>query len=176
MRVSPVAVLVLALALAPSTFAQRKPVPPLPNGALKNASYRAENVAGGVAQLTDGRFEGQSLLYPDVIVKTMLVGAPARGDLDGDGVPDAAVVLATSTGGPAVYYEVAAVLNQSGQPVHVATAPLGDRIRFQWVNIRNGEIQVEFFSHGEKDPPCCPKKKTTRRFRLEPGWLREVSG
>jgi hypothetical protein len=34
---------------------------------------------------------------------------------------------------------------------------------------------VELFAHGEKDAMCCPKQKVIRRFRLEPGWLREVS-
>jgi hypothetical protein len=171
----PLAVLMLALALAPSAWAQRKPAAALSSEALKNAEYQAPYVAGGTLRLAKGRFEGPHAIDPRVTVRTMLIGAPARGDLDGDGVPEAAVVLVTSTGGKEVYYEVAALRNDNGKPVHLATAPIGDRIRFQWVNIRNGEIQVELFAHGEKDAPCCPKKKTIRRFRLEPGWLREVS-
>jgi hypothetical protein len=170
------AALLLALALMPSAWGQRKPVPALSNGTLRNADYQAPHVAGGVMRLSDGRFDGPHAIDPRVTVRTMLIGAPGRGDLDGDGVPDAAVVLVTSTGGAQVYYEVAAVLNDKGNPVHAATAPIGDRIRFQWVNIRNGEIQVELFTHGEKDPACCPTKKVIRRFRLEPGWLREISG
>jgi hypothetical protein len=148
----------------------------LSNNVLRNATYQAPWVAGGEFTLSDGRFEGVHAVDARIPVRTMMVGAPGRGDLNGDGIPDAAVVFATSTGGQEVYYEVAAVLNEQGKPVHVATAPIGDRIRFQWVNIRNGEIVVEFFAHGEKDAMCCPTKKTTRRFRLEPGWLREVSG
>jgi hypothetical protein len=171
----PLAMVMLALALTASAWAQRKPASGLSNEALKNAEYQAPFVAGGVLRLTNGRFEGPHAIDPRLTVRTMLIGAPARGDLDGDGVPDVAVVLVTSTGGAEVYYEVAAVRNDNGSPVHLATAPIGDRIRFQWVNIRNGEIQVELFTHGEKDAMCCPKKKTIRRFRLEPGWLREVN-
>jgi hypothetical protein len=165
-----------SLALLPPAWGQARPAGGLSNNVLKNATYEAPWVAGGEMQLKEGRFDGVHATDPRIAVRTLLIGAPARGDLNGDGLPDAAVVLATSTGGQEVYYEVAAVLNDKGKPVHVATAPIGDRIRFQWVNIRNGTIVVEFFAHGEKDPPCCPKAKTTRRFRLEPGGLREVSG
>lgn len=165
----------LSLVLLPPAWGQGRPTPGLSNNALKNATYQAPWVAGGEMRLKEGRFDGVHATDPRIPVRTLLIGAPARGDLNGDGVPDAAVVLATSAGGPEVYYEIAAVVNDKGEPKHVATAPIGDRITFQWVNIRKGEIVVDFLAHGEKDAMCCPKKKTTRRFRLEPGWLREVT-
>jgi hypothetical protein len=171
---------IFALALtgwltASPVHAQAKATSALSNSVLKNAEYRTELIEGGRVRLSEGRFEGPALIDPRVIVRMMLIGAPARGDLDGDGIPDAAVMLVTSTGGEGVYYEVAAVLNRGGNPVHIATAPVGDRIQFQWLGIRKGEIEVTFIGHGEKDPPCCPKKKMTRRYRLEGTWLKEVT-
>lgn len=44
----------------------------------------------------------------------------ALGDLNGDGINDAAVVLATNTGGSGVFIILATVLNDGGKPRQVA--------------------------------------------------------
>jgi hypothetical protein len=42
------------------------------------------------------------------------------GDLNYDGIPDAAVVLGVNTGGTGVFTYLAAVLNVNGAPIHAA--------------------------------------------------------
>ena len=50
------------------------------------------------------------------------------GDINNDGAPDAAVVLAASGGGSGTFYSLEAVVNQYGKPVDIASISLGDRI------------------------------------------------
>ena len=49
----------------------------------------------------------------------------AFGDLDGDGIWDAAVVLEANGGGSGTFRSLEAVVNEDGAPVHVASRPAG---------------------------------------------------
>ena len=62
-----------------------------------------------------------------------LSDAVAFGDLDNDGYEDAAVVTITDPGGSGTFYDLAVVMEEGGQPVNVAIAPLGDRVQIQAV-------------------------------------------
>ena len=98
----------------------------------------------------------------------------AAGDIDSDGVPDAAVVLATTTGGSGTFLDLALVLNQDGRPVNAATLFLGDRVPVDRIRVVEGEVQVDLTMHGPADPMCCPSREVTRRFRFESGELVEI--
>jgi hypothetical protein len=99
----------------------------------------------------------------------------ASGDLNSDSVPDAAVVLASTTGGSGTFLDLVLVLNQGGRPVHAASLFLGDRVPVDRIRIVDREIQVELTMHGPADAMCCPSVRATRRFRLEDGLLLEVT-
>jgi hypothetical protein len=98
----------------------------------------------------------------------------AAGDLDADAVPDAAVVLATTTGGSGTFLDLAVVLNQGGRPVHAASTFMGDRVPVDRIRIVDREIQVDLTMHGPADPMCCPSVRATRRFRFQDGALVEI--
>ena len=93
------------------------------------------------------------------------------GDLNGDGVVDAAVILATNGGGSGTFIELGAVLNQGGAPAHVASVLLGDRVRIAALAIDAGQIVVDMVSHAVDDPLCCPTLEVTQRFALRDGEL-----
>jgi len=93
------------------------------------------------------------------------------GDLNADGVEDAAVVLVSSGGGSGTFKEIAAVLNHSGVPVHVASADLGDRVKVEAIAVEFGRIRVQLIVHDEDDPMCCPTKRVTWEYRLQEGKL-----
>ena len=57
-------------------------------------------------------------------------------------------------------------LNEGGQPQHVASAHLGDRVRIEALTIQDGQIVVQLIGHGPDDPLCCPSQRVTRVFRL----------
>ncbi|GEM_PF-998420 len=144
--------------------------------ALKNAEYQSEWPADGVAKLTDGEYEEE--IVPGAASKLVIVFYPdmyAFGDLDGDGVEDATVVLATSGGGSGTFISLEAVINNQGTPNHVATASLGDRVEVKSVAIEAGVITVDMVTHGPDDPLCCPTLEVTQKYELQGDELVELS-
>ena len=140
----------------------------LPAAVLRSATYQSQYVEGGEVTLDGGVFR-------DTASRVALFFQPeyAAGDLDADGVPDAAIVLATTTGGSGTFLDLALVLNVDGQPVNAATLFLGDRVPVDRIRIVEGEVQVDLTMHGPADPMCCPSLEVTRRFRYESGDLVE---
>lgn len=143
---------------------------------LRNAEYRLPLLGDEdtAIRLDDGM---GTLVYGEGATERVHVGLvddrAAFGDLDGDGIADAAVVAYVSSGGSGTFLYLIAVLDRDGAPVQAAHAFLGDRVRPQNLAIESGEIQVEALAHGPDDPQCCPSVSDTRAFvlrgnRLEP--------
>ena len=70
-------------------------------------------------------------------------GSIARGDLDGDGSEEAAVLLALGVGGASPSFFLAALDEQNGRPENVATLPLGSRPVAGRLSIAGGLIVLE---------------------------------
>ena len=141
---------------------------------LRNAKFRSEWPKDGVAKLVDGAFQER---YPDSALALRIWSVPnmiSFGDLNGDGVSDAVVILATHGGGTGVFMTLEAVINDNGTPKHVATAGLGDRTRVRSVVIESGEITVGLVTHGPDDPMFRPTVEVTRRYRLRDTSLEDV--
>ena len=141
---------------------------------LKNASY--DGIYDQPVTLADGYYEGEPFdeggaSRPTV---TFVDGLVAYGDLNGDGMEDAAVLLAESSGGSGTFISVAAVVNQDGQPVNAGTAPVGDRPQLKSLAIQNGQIVMEIVTQGPDDPMCCPTLKVRKTYSLQDGQLVEV--
>ena len=154
-----------------------EPASPLTVEMLKNAEYHSEWPAEGVAKLTDGEYEEE--IVPGAASKLIIVVYPdmhAFGDLNGDGVDDAAVILATSGGGSGTFISLEAIINDQGTPKHVASAELGDRAKIEAVVIESGEITVEMVTHGPEDPMCCPTVEATQQYKLQGDTLVQISG
>ena len=135
---------------------------------LRNAEYRNEWPQKGAAKLKDGQYEEE--IVPGAASKTVIALMPDRyafGDLNGDAVDDAAVVLVASGGGSGSFVYLEAVLNDKGAPKHVAEAALGDRTRIDSIAIQAGQITVDVVTHGPSDPMCCPSLKATKKFKLQ---------
>ncbi len=150
------------------------PIPALTLEALKNAEYDSEFPKSHKAKLTDGKYEEE--YQPGAATKLVIqfYTSHAIGDLDGDGVDDAAVILVANPGGSGTFYHLAAVFNQGGTPKHVASQSLGDRIQVKSLSIKSGEIILNMVVHGPSDPLCCPTVVVTRTYKLEGDKLRHV--
>ena len=141
---------------------------------LKNAQY------GGIydtaVQLTDGHYEGKPFVEGGASRPRVdfLDDFYAFGDLNGDGVDDAAVFLAENSGGSGVFTYVAAVLNLSSTPVNVGTAVLGDRSNLISVKIEDGIIAVDMVTQGPNDPMCCATLEVVKSFKLDGDKLVEL--
>ena len=55
---------------------------------------------------------------------------------------------------------------RQGQPRHVASALLGDRVRIESLAIQAGRIIVQLIGHGPGDGACCPTHEQTLAFQL----------
>jgi len=149
-----------ALPLATATY------PPLPVETLKNATYHSTILPGNF-QLVNGLYKlppipGES--QDDYFIR--LVDPIAFGDLNGDGLPDAAVILKSRAGGTGVFSDLAAVLNQNDKPLNIATVDLGDRVLVNDAIIQDGEIVLDMMIHGPNEGLCCASLRATWKFRL----------
>ncbi len=90
----------------------------------------------------------------------------AFGDLDGDNVADAAVVVFIDPGGSGTFIHLLAMHDREGAPVQAGRVFLGDRVRVERLIIRGGHIFVTMIAHGPGEPMCCPATRTHRAFTL----------
>ncbi len=128
---------------------------------LKNAEYQ---VRYGKVKLTDGLFENSdqnahfhSVEWPNKV---------AFGDLNGDGVADAAAILWSFVGASGTLVDLVAIVNQNGHPKQVARIELGNKVEVESLSIRSGQIVMEIVRHTPDDPQCCPSNDVTEKYRL----------
>jgi heat shock protein HslJ len=163
-----------AMAEATETGDTSGSLSPLTEEALKNAVYHSEWAEDGTAQLADGEYrmpivEGSAT---ELIIRLMDV---AFGDLGGDGISDAAVVLVTDPGGSGKFFGLAAVVNRDGNPEHVTSVSLGDRVQIESLSIVAGQVVVEMITHGPDDPMCCPTQQVVQTYALQGDQLDLIS-
>jgi uncharacterized membrane protein len=96
------------------------------------------------------------------------------GDVTGNGVDEAVVMLATNTGGSGVFYHLAVVRNREGAPQHIGMIPLGDRVKVSSLEVIDGKIIASLVEHGPGDPMCCPTLTVYREWALREGELTEL--
>jgi hypothetical protein len=142
--------------------------------ALQNAEYRSEQFGESWVRLKNGKYEERSQpgAVPEFVMR--LSDKMAFGDLNDDGVQDAAVVLISSGGGSGSFRELIAVLDRNGRPQQAASAFLGDRTDIKSISIRSGIIFVDLVRHGPNDPMCCPTVREVKKYKLNGGRLKAI--
>jgi hypothetical protein len=126
--------------------------------------------------LVDGTYQsGTDTSQPGYFQATMS-DKVAFGDLNGDGLGDAAVSIGISMGGTGVFEYVVAMLNQDGQPVQAGYYYVDDRARIDAMAITDLRIVADAMVHGPNDPMCCPTLavQTSLQLPLDTGpllWL-----
>ena len=91
----------------------------------------------------------------------------AFGDLDGDDVADAAVVVFVNTGGSGTFIHLLAMRDREGTPVQAGREFLGDRVRVERLTISGSHIFTTMLAHGPGDGLCCPSIEIGRAFTLQ---------
>lgn len=143
------------------------PLPSLTLDQLQNGVYLVDVAPTGKVTLVNGRFEAATGAGTTQKITVALAEQIASGDLNGDGRLDAAVILATNTGGTGVFKDLHVVLNREGQAVDVAAMPLGDRVQIKALTIQDDMIVVDMITHGPKDALCCPTVQVVQTYRLQ---------
>jgi hypothetical protein len=147
---------------APSTSAGSR----LGDSTLKNATYHSPD--WGNFQLDDGVYH-RPPAAPGASASasaTQLLEPVLYGDLNRDGIEDAALLLSTQNGGTGHFVELAAVLNQNGAARNVATVSLGDRVVMESGRVAAGTIILDMRVQGPNDGLCCPSQLVTWRYQL----------
>ena len=108
----------------------------------RDATYLID---GELFSLHDGRSTVET--FPGVASKTVvqLYGDPVIGDLNGDGLQDAVVLLRQVTGGSGTFYSLAAAINRGGAWVGTEAVFIGDRISPKPPRILFGVVTIDYF-------------------------------
>jgi len=138
--------------------------------AAKDAEYGSEWVEGGRVKLSDGEYRDSGAR-----LRISLAHLHALGDLNGDGMGDAAVVLVSDPGGSGTFFDLAVLVDREGQPFNIASIALGDRVKLQSLSIENGRVDVRMVMHGQNDPMCCPTLRVVASYELRGAALAEIS-
>ncbi len=134
---------------------------------LKNFTYWIEDF-NTQAALKDG-------IFRDNKIDTQLIEPVALGDLNGDGQQDAAVILATNSGGSGTFFDLFALLDQNGTLQQAGFSSIGDRQAVKNLQIAHGRIILDYLTQSLNDPLCCPSEHRLRSYLLENDALRLVS-
>lgn len=138
---------------------------------LRHATYNG--ILDHPVTLENGRYEGEPFAPGSAtrpLVK-LVPGILATGDLDGDGIDEAVVVLAHSSGGSGVFMYLATVRDDDGGVENTATVRLGDRVKVLAVAIDDDQVVAELVEHGPNDAMCCPTSQVRRAWLLQGGEL-----
>ncbi|MCA9869300.1 MAG: META domain-containing protein [Anaerolineae bacterium] len=140
--------------------------------ALRNMTYTNIAVTDTVT-LTNGVYT--STVSPDVPVEIYVESTDyaAAGELDG--VPSVATILVSNGGGSGVFYDLAVVQEQDGQPVNVATTLLGDRVSIISLYIVDNQVVVDMITQGPDEPMCCGTLEVVNTYELQGNELVETA-
>jgi len=139
--------------------------------ALGNAEYRSDMSPKKNVKLAGGMYREKIVPGSASELVIRLSDTFAAGDLNGDSVDDAAVVLISNAGGSGTFYHLAAVLDEKGLLRHIGSALLGDRIKLLSLSIDSGVIRVVMMTQGKNDPMIVTSLKVTNRYVLKGGEL-----
>jgi len=129
---------------------------------LKNTEL--QSLKYGMVKLRDGQ---ASNLAEDTVMLSEKPNSVAFGDLNGDGVEDATVILWSFYNISACDVELIAIVNEAGIPKQKAARLLGDQVGVNALAIVSGAIVVDVTKHRPDDPHCCPSLRSIEIYRLE---------
>lgn len=117
-----------------------------------------------------------SLLLPGTLVAAapdaegaslkLLENLQIRGDLNGDGDEELALVLVQDPSGSGTFLYLT-VLGLADNEVVARSAFIGDRVQVRGGEFGDGMISLDVIQSGQGDPACCPSQKAIRRWELE---------
>lgn len=138
---------------------------------LANAAYRIDEL--GEFQLVDGQFQ---LQYGGGMTQAhrIALGQTAFGDLDQDGLSDAAVILSRQGGGSGTLKYLVAMRNAGNGFRQQDSHLLGDRIRISALSIVDGCVILDMLTFNPDDPVCCPTRPLKMQWVLRNGKWRTM--
>jgi heat shock protein HslJ len=155
----------------------RSGIRPSETTAIELANLTYAGVHDEPIELSDGQWTGEPSVPGGASRPNVELVADLRrdGDLDGDGVEEAVVVLLDSSGGTGVFSHVAVVGRVDGELANLGTALLGDRVQLRTLRVAQQQIAAEVVQSGPQDAMCCPTQLATHVFELRGDALQEIA-
>jgi hypothetical protein len=144
-------------------------MPRLRDSTLFELRYPAPGLQGGAVKLHAGAWKDS--VSPDN-VREAYVTMVAHGDLNGDSLRDAAVILYTDPGATGKFFNVVPVIaSTTNQPEILGGTVghgvfLGDRVRPDSFWIDQHRVWLRIMEHAKGDEACCPTLWQQRTYRL----------
>lgn len=144
-------------------------MPRLRDSTLFELSYPAAELKGGSVKLHAG--EWKDSLSPDNVREAYLTMV-AHGDLNGDSLRDAVVILYTDPGSTRKFFRVVPVIaSTTKEPERLGGtvgygAFLGDRVKPESLWIDGHRVWLRMVEPAKGDDPCCPTLWQQRTYRL----------
>lgn len=139
--------------------------------ALPDARYPIDTTLAGAAPMRDGVYEEPIPISAGKNV-VRLGTQVAYGDLDGDGVADAAATLVAIPGGSGIFTYLAAVLDDHGAAKPLPSVLLGDRISVTTITVAGGMVQAAWLDRAAGEPmSATPRTPVRKAFAVRDGKL-----
>lgn len=126
------------------------------------------NLEGKTITLHNGIYIDQAEATGVTVGKVSYFGNEAKGDLNHDGVTDAAFLVISDSGGSGTFYYVVAALSTSDGYVGSNAVFLGDRIAPQSSTVNGAILSVNYADRRPDEPLSAPPSQgVSKRFRAE---------
>lgn len=138
----------------------------------RNATYLIENKP---VTLVNGMSTEPAATGSASQITTQYFGNEARGDLNGDGFDDLALLITQSGGSSGMFFYAVVAINTPNGYRGTNAVLLGDRIAPQSTEIRDGEVIVNYGDRKPDEPmTAIPSQGVTKYLNIEDGSLVEV--
>lgn len=152
-----------------TTVAETQAVTAIPSQAaglteevLRNSEFISPTL-GKAIRLVDGVFSG---MVGEVDLQARLEPEIQFGDLNSDGVDDAALLLAENAGGTGTFVSLIVIFSKDGKYQQAPGITIDDRPIIDSMSISQGKVLVKGFVHGPNDPMISPTQGMTQEYSL----------
>jgi len=130
---------------------------------LCNGTYPSAWSTEGQLTLVDGAYEEDIVPGSASKLQVSLQPRMAFGRTD-DGMPWAAVITITQSGGSGTFYDLHRLVLRDGVWEHQSAAFIGDRVQVGSLAVDGDEIVLDLLVSGPDDAMCCPTLRQTQRY------------
>ncbi len=142
-------------------------LPELTDERLMNAEYLSALLQVPVS-LVDGAFSG---VVAGSELNVRLQPGIAYGDLNADGINDAAMILSENTGGSGVFTSLLVVYSKDKQFAQALGVMIDDRPVINSLTVENGVLKLGALVHAPNDPMVNPTTSMSAEYTLFGGRL-----